>query len=29
MMKARMGATHFFTKALPKAAAELALSVLA
>jgi hypothetical protein len=28
-MKARMGATHFFTKTLPKVAAEMALSVLA
>jgi hypothetical protein len=28
-MKARMGATHFLTKTLPKAAAEMALSVLA
>jgi hypothetical protein len=28
-MKARMGATHFLTKSLPKAAAEMALSVLA
>jgi hypothetical protein len=28
-MKARMGATHFLTKALPKVAAEMALSVLA
>jgi hypothetical protein len=28
-MKARMGATHFLTKTLPKVAAELALSVLA
>jgi len=28
-MKARMGATHFVTKALPKVAAEMALSVLA
>src|ERR1700750_996875 len=27
--KARMGATHFLTKALPKVAAEMALSVLA
>jgi hypothetical protein len=28
-MKARVGATHFLTKTLPKAAAEMALSVLA
>jgi Transposase DDE domain len=28
-MKARMGATHFLTKALPKVAAEMAPSVLA
>jgi Transposase DDE domain len=28
-MKARMGATHFLTKILPKVAAEMALSVLA
>ena len=28
-MKARMGATHFLTKSLPKVAAEMALSVLA
>jgi Transposase DDE domain len=28
-MNARMGATHFLTKTLPKAAAEMALSVLA
>ena len=28
-VKARMGATHFLTKALPKVAAEMALSVLA
>jgi transposase len=28
-MKARMGATHFLTKPLPKVAAEMALSVLA
>jgi Transposase DDE domain len=28
-MKARMGATHFLTKTLPKVAAEMALSVLA
>ncbi|MDH6261225.1 hypothetical protein M2427_005170 [Bradyrhizobium sp. BR13661] len=28
-MKARMGATHFLTKTLPKVAAEIALSVLA
>jgi hypothetical protein len=28
-MKARMGATHFLTKGLPKVAAEMALSVLA
>ena len=28
-MKARMGATHFLTKRLPKVAAEMALSVLA
>jgi hypothetical protein len=28
-VKARMGAMHFLTKALPKAAAEMALSVLA
>ena len=28
-MKARMGATHFLTKTLPKVATELALSVLA
>jgi hypothetical protein len=27
-MKARMGATHFVTKTLPKVAAEMALSVL-
>ena len=27
--KARMGATHFLTKTLPKVAAEMALSVLA
>ena len=27
--KARMGATHFLTKTLPKVAAEIALSVLA
>jgi hypothetical protein len=27
-MKARMGATHFLTKTLPKVAAEMALSVL-
>jgi hypothetical protein len=26
-MKARMGATHFLTKTLPKVAAEMALSV--
>jgi transposase len=29
MTKARMGATHFLTKTLPKVAAEMALSVLA
>jgi len=28
-MKARMGATHFLTKTLPKVAAEMALTVLA
>jgi transposase len=28
-MKARMGATHFLTKTLPKVAAGMALSVLA
>jgi transposase len=28
-MKARMGATHFLTKTLPKVAAEMALCVLA
>jgi hypothetical protein len=28
-IKARMGATHFLTKTLPKVAAEMALSVLA
>jgi len=28
-IKARMGATHFLTKTLPKVATELALSVLA
>jgi transposase len=28
-MKARMGATHFLTKTLPKVATETALSVLA
>jgi macrodomain Ter protein organizer (MatP/YcbG family) len=28
-MKARMGATHFLTKTLPKVAAEMALSMLA
>jgi hypothetical protein len=28
-MKARMGATHFLTKTLPKVAAEMVLSVLA
>ena len=28
-LKARMGATHFQTKTLPKVAAEMALSVLA
>ena len=28
-MKARMGTRHFLTKSLPKAAAEVALSVLA
>ena len=28
-MKARIGATHFLTKTLPKVAAEMALSVLA
>jgi transposase len=28
-MKARMGATHFLTKTLPKVAAEMALSLLA
>ncbi|MET4236221.1 hypothetical protein ABIB83_008737 [Bradyrhizobium sp. I1.8.5] len=28
-MKARMGATHFLTKTLPKVAAEMALFVLA
>jgi hypothetical protein len=28
-MKARMGATHFVTKTLPKVATEMALSVLA
>ena len=28
-MKARMGATHFLTKTLPKVSAEMALSVLA
>jgi hypothetical protein len=28
-MKARMGATHFLTKMLPKVATEMALSVLA
>ena len=28
-LKARMGATHFVTKTLPKVAAEMALSVLA
>ena len=27
-MKARMGATHFLTKTLPKVAAEIALSVM-
>ena len=28
-MKARMGATHFLTKTLPKVATEMAVSVLA
>jgi transposase len=28
-MKARMGATHFLTKTLPKVATEMALCVLA
>lgn len=28
-MKARMGATHFLTKTLPRVASEMALSVLA
>jgi len=28
-MKARMGATHFLTKTLPRVAAEMALHVLA
>jgi hypothetical protein len=28
-MKARMGATHFLTRTLPKVATEMALSVLA
>ena len=28
-MKARMGATHFLTKTLPKVTTEMALSVLA
>jgi hypothetical protein len=28
-LKARMGATHFLTKTLPKVAAEMALSVQA
>ena len=28
-IQARMGATHFLTKTLPKVAAEMALSVLA
>jgi transposase len=28
-MKARMGATHFLAKTLPKVATEMALSVLA
>jgi hypothetical protein len=28
-VKARMGATHFFTKTLPRVAAEMALHVLA
>ena len=28
-LKARMGATHFLTKTLPKVAAEMSLSVLA
>ena len=28
-MKARMGATHFLTKTLPKVAAEMVLSVFA
>jgi len=28
-MKARMGATHFLSKTLPKVAAEMALSILA
>ena len=28
-MKARMGATHFLTKTLPKVATEMALHVLA
>ena len=28
-MKARMGATHFLTKTLPRVATEMALSVLA
>jgi hypothetical protein len=28
-MKARIGATHFLTKTLPKVATEMALSVLA
>jgi len=28
-IKARIGATHFLTKTLPKVAAEMALSVLA
>jgi len=28
-MKARMGATHFLTKSLPRVATEMALSVLA
>jgi hypothetical protein len=29
MMKARMGATHFLTRTVPKIAAEMALAVLA
>ncbi len=28
-MKARIGATHFLTKTLPRVAAEMALSILA